>query len=315
MTKQIEVLDNPNYLPVLDHGFVGIVSVMGDDSSVTQAARVSYGAGTKSVREDRGLIRYLMRHSHTSPFELNAIKLHLKAPIFVLRQWFRHRTHSANEYSGRYSIMSDEFYVPKAENIQPQSQDNKQGRAGTISEQSAEGVQWLMQAVHENAYDVYKVLLGDRGDGTQTLPYEPYSENPLLDDDFPGIARELARTVLPVANYSELYWQQSLHNMLGLLKLRTDSHAQYEIRQFADAVYTLIKPYFPASVEAWEDYARDATKLSRMETNLLTSLLAKLPPDTVAAMIDAAGGAKEFAAANDLSKRELDEFLRRFSLA
>lgn len=299
--------DDPKLRPVFDHGFAYLVDHMGEDAAIARAARISYGAGTKSVRQDRGLIRYLLRHKHTSPFEMCVVKFHLRVPIFVMRQLIRHRTASVNEYSARYSVMTDDFYVPEVDAIQPQSTVNNQGRAGSVSEVSAEGVQWMMETTGETAYDVYRVLLGERtgrdADFPNDLIYDPYSDyQPLLDDEFPGIARELARTVLPVSFYTEVYWQQNLWNLFHLLKLRTDSHTQYETRMVAEAMYDLIKPLFPIACEAYEDYLRDAVSLSRMEVNLLTDLLhnksvADIDPD-----------------AYGLSKREFSEFIVRFDL-
>jgi thymidylate synthase (FAD) len=298
---------DPKFRPVLDHGFVCLKDHMGDDAAITQAARISYGTGTKSVREDRGLIRYLFRHHHTSPIEQCVVKYHIRLPIFVMRQLVRHRTASLNEYSARYSVLSEDFYVPDADAIQPQSTDNRQGRTGAISETSAAGVQWMIEAMGEMAYDVYRVLLGERTGSDAEYPdnviYDPYSEtDPLLDADFPGVARELARTVLPVSYYTECYWQQNLHNLFHLLKLRTDSHAQHEIRVYADAMYDLIKPIYPIACEAWEDYARDAVTLSRMEVVLMGDLLRGKPIETV----DPAN--------YGMSKRELAEFVEHFSL-
>lgn len=269
---------DPHFRSVLDHGFVYLKEVMGTDSSITDAARISYGAGTKSVREDRGLIRYLFRHRHSSPIEMAEVKFHLHIPIFVMRQLVRHRTASINEYSGRYSVMSDEFYLPDPTNIQPQTLDNKQGRGGELSDLSHNGVRWMMETTAETAYDVYRVLLGERTGRDPEYPddiiYDPYSEvDPLLDGDFPGIARELARTVLPVSYYTSVYWKQNLWNLFHLLKLRTDTRAQYETRMVAEAMYELIKPKFPIAAEAYEDYLRDAVTLSRMEVALLRDML------------------------------------------
>ena len=235
------------------------------------------------------------------------VKFHVRLPIFVMRQLVRHRTASLNEYSARYSVMSDDFYVPDVDAIQPQSSDNRQGRSGTISETSAAGVQWMIEAVGAMAYDVYQVLLGERAGSDDEYPenviYDPYSTtDPLLDDEFPGVARELARTVLPVSYYTECYWQQNLHNLLHLLKLRTDSHAQHEIRLYANAMYELVKPIFPIACEAWEDYVRDAVALSRMEVALMADLLR----GTAIATVDPAS--------YGMSKRELAEFVQHFGL-
>ena len=300
---------DPRFRAVLDHGFVYLVDHMGDDAAITQAARISYGTGTKSVREDRGLIRYLFRHHHTSPIEQCEVKFHIRLPIFVMRQLVRHRTSNLNEYSGRYSEISEDFYVPEAAFIQPQSGDNKQGRDGIVSEASAAGVQWMMTAIGEHAYDAYRVVLGDRMGRDEKYPddllYDPYSEtDPLLDEDFPGISRELARTVLPVSYYTEVYWKQDLHNLFHLLKLRMDNHAQHEIRVFAEAMYDLIKPLFSLACEAFEDYQRDAVTLSRMEAALVRDLLAG---KTTIASVDLAQ--------YGLSKREFAEFTGHFGLA
>jgi thymidylate synthase (FAD) len=300
MTTQNEVLDNPKYLPLLDYGFVGLTDSMGNDASIVKAARVSYGTGTKSVSEDRGLIRYLLRHHHSSPIEQVSFQFHIKIPIFVARQLLRHRTASANEYSARYSIMSDEFYLPDASHIEPQSTTNKQGRAGSIDDHSKEGVRWLMQTAYETSYATYKTLLGQR-DEQVMVHYDPYGDNPLLTEEFPGIARELARTVLPVANYTECYWKSDLSNLFKLLKLRRDSHAQYEIRVLADAMYRLIQPIVPLACEAFTDYMMEAVTLSRMEVALLRDLLAKQDKIT-----------DEDAQAHGLTKREISEFRRRF---
>jgi thymidylate synthase (FAD) len=261
MTLQTDVINDPNYLSILNHGFVGLIDHMGSDHAVVQAARTSYGQGTKSVRQDRGLIRYLMKHKHTSPFEMNTVKLHLKIPIFVMRQLVRHRTSSLNEYSGRYSEMTDEFYIPDLTQIKPQSKDNKQGRSGELSESDALIIQTLIEASNDNSYAMYKTFLGSDKLDTD------------LSDDFEGIARELARVVLPVSNYTELYWSQNLHNMFHLLKLRMDPHAQYEIRVVAQAIYDLIQPLFPMCVEAFDDYILNSISVSKHEQSLLTELI------------------------------------------
>lgn len=324
MTRQAAIINDPKYRPVLDHGFVGLVDHMGSDAAIVQAARVSYGDGTKTVREDRGLIRYLMRHRHTSPFEMCQVKIHVKAPIFVVRQWVRHRTASMNEYSGRYSVMSDEFYIPQTDVIQPQSTDNAQGRAGELSQKDREGAQWLMKAACDSNYDIYRTLLGERTakDGSNNLPYDPYpfsddieSDDSLLTNSFPGVAREMARSVLPVANYSEFYWSQNLHNILHLLKLRADSHAQYEIRAFAEALLSIIEPLYPLTVESWNDYVREAETLSRMEVSLLKDLLARgNASGHLLAAIQENGGEDSYIERNGLSKREWRELRHRWGL-
>lgn len=321
MTKQIEILNDPKFVPVHDHGFVGLIDVMGSDNAIVQAARVSYGAGTKTVNEDRGLIRYLLRHKHTSPIEMCEVKLYLKMPIFIMRQWVRHRTASLNEYSGRYSVMSDEMYIPDADYLQPQSKTNKQGRDGDLTAKEKEGIQFLFEANNKHAYDTYDVLrrTGEEWEGGERHAlYDMYAPEPTeefhsegyFDGDYPGLARELARISLPLSTYTEVYWKQDMHNLLHLIKLRRDSHAQREIRDYAEAVYTLIKPHFPHLVEAWEDYVWGAETLSRMEVELVRDLLAEPNPTAIVLedWITAAGGEKEFALSRGLSLREFREF-------
>ena len=303
--------DDPNFIRVLDHGFVYLIDSMGDDHAICDAARVSYGKGTKSVREDRGLIRYLMRHFHTSPLEMAEVKFAVKLPIFVMRQLVRHRTANLNEYSGRYSEMSDEFYIPKYDAIQPQSKDNKQGRAGEISETSKRGVTWLFKTLYESVYDGYQTLLGTREPAKfhQGEPsYDAYgSDEPLFDEDYPGLTRELSRCVLSVGNYTECYFKLDLSNLFKLLKLRMDAHAQYEIRVFADAMYELIKPLFPLACEAAEDYLFQSYTLSRMEVNLVKDLLVRIDPMDKEAE-------KAYADGYGMSVRELKEFRERFGV-
>lgn len=312
-TKQEEILHDEKYIACLDHGFVGLVDHMGSDSSIVQSARVSYGSGTKSVREDRGLIRYLMRHEHWTPFEMVEFKFHIKLPIFVARQWLRHRTANVNEYSGRYSVMSDEFYIPERSQLMHQSKTNNQGRSGALDEVSKDGVIWLLEANSRHSYNTYKTLLGHtegfydesgRDEGPIYDAYDPSS--PLLTDEFvenEGLARELARTVLPVSNYTEMYFKQDLRNLLHLIRLRSDSHAQYEIQVFANAIFELINKLVPLSIEAWEDYVRDAKTLSRMQHNLLLDLLDDAAKEKLNRIIDDGDLSKY-----DLTKRELNDF-------
>lgn len=307
MTKQSEIIGDVNYLPVLDHGFVGIVDTMGSDSAVVQAARVSYGAGTKAINNDRGLIRYLISHKHTSPLEMNEVKLHIKLPIFVMRQLVRHRTSSLNEMSGRYSVMTDEFYVPELAHIKPQSVDNKQGRAGDITEANATNVRDMIERHTKESYSVYETLLGVRDSNILEAEadgdFVPRDDG--FDEDFNGIARELARTVLPVNNYTELYWKQNLHNLFHLLKLRMDAHAQYEIRALADAIYELVKPRFPICCEAFEDYIQSARNLSRMDLSLLLQII---DSQKLEYMLAQAGSEEALAAKFGMNKRELAAF-------
>ena len=242
--KEIDLKDE-RYVQVLDKGFVGLVDYMGTDNSVVQAARVSYGTGTKKVQEDRGLIRYLMRHEHTTPFEMCEVKFHIRLPIFVMRQLIRHRTAQVNEYSGRYSVMTDEFYVPKK--FEKQSKTNMQGRDESLDDQQGK-LTWMMDDVHNNAYGMYEELLE-------------------LD-----VARETARAVLPVSNYTEAYWKCNIKNFLHMAWLRMDSHAQWEIQEFARAMYGLVKPLYPVICEAFEDYKQQGVRLSRMEANLAKTM-------------------------------------------
>lgn len=315
MTLQAQVINDPKYIPVLDHGFVGLVDTLGTDASIVQAARVSYGDGTKTVREDRGLIRYLMRHRHTSPFEMCQVKIHIKMPIFVMRQWVRHRTASLNEYSGRYSVMTDEFYVPEMNVIQPQSIDNKQGRAGEMSAEDRQRARDLMSDTYRQTYDAYKLLLGERDTG-EDLPDGACNEHDGFSDDYNGIAREMARSVLPVGNYTELYWTQNLHNMMHLLKLRMDPHAQYEIRAYAEAVYALIADIYPAALEAFDDYVRGSVNVSRMERTLLRVIMASedTPSVALAKLREGFESDTKFAEHYELSVREYREFKETWGL-
>src|SRR6266550_5742119 len=241
-------------IPCLDHGFVYLVDYMGGDGSIVQAARVSYGEGTKSVREDRGLIRYLMRHQHTTPFEMVVLKFHIKAPIFVVRQLVRHRTASINEESARYSIMKEEFHEPAWADVGFQSKDNKQGRSHEAVPQ--EVVQRFLDFLKEDRDTAY-------------AHYEKFLED--------NIARELARIVLPLSLYSEFYWQMNLHNLLHFLRLRMDPHAQQEIRAYANQVALCVKAVAPIAWEAFEEYKLHGKSFSRTEVALLQRLLAGEP--------------------------------------
>jgi len=268
MTKQEQILNDPNYKPIHAHGFVGLLETMGSDEVIAAAARVSYGAGTKSVNDNRNLLRYLMRHKHTSPFEMAEVKFHLKLPIFVMRQLVRHRTANMNEYSGRYSEMSDEFYIPADDYMQPQSITNKQGRAGKIDSRDKEIIHEMISECNDRCYATYQELLNE----PITVP--SYGSCNLFEDDYPGLARELARGVLPVSNYTECYWKIDLHNFFHFCGLRLDSHAQRELRDFAQAMYDFAKPYFPLSMEAFEDYVLNSRTLSRMDIVALRDMLA-----------------------------------------
>jgi len=279
-------------IPVLDHGFVSLVDYMGDDQAIVQAARVSYGRGTKRAREDRGLIRYLLRHHHTTPFEMCEIKVHVKLPIFVARQMIRTRTANVNEYSGRYSILDREFYVPDASVLASQSTSNRQGRGDTVSPERAREVLEILKRDAEQAYDHYEGMLGGAS-ATQTTGEQRGEESE-------GIARELARINLPVSFYTQWYWKIDLHNLLRFIALRADAHAQYEIRVYAEALAALTKLWVPDAYEAFVDFQLEAASLSRMELDALKRLLKGETPDL---------------AALGMSAREQAEFKRRFDLA
>ncbi len=237
-------------VPLLDHGFVRVVDYMGDDSAIVQAARVSYGRGTKKVLQDRGLIRYLLRHRHTTPFEMCEIKLHVKLPIFVARQWIRHRTANVNEYSARYSILDREFYLPRPEDLALQSESNRQGRGERLSEQQAADVLELLRRDSEQTYESYEHLMNDV-----------------------GLARELARIDLTLNYYTQWYWKIDLHNLLHFLSLRMDRHAQLEIRVYADAIAEFVKDWVPATWEAFEDYRLGGAFLSKQALQVVRDQL------------------------------------------
>jgi thymidylate synthase (FAD) len=244
-------------MPVLDHGFVRVVDYMGDDGAVAQAARVSYGRGTKTVSDDRGLIRYLMRHAHTTPFEMCELKLHVKLPIFVARQWIRHRTASVNEISGRYSILDREFYLPQHDVIGTQDEKNRQGRGAALSASKASKYLGILSRDALKAYDHYERFLGIKGDKTTEK----------------AVARELARIVLPLNYYTQWYWKTDLHNLLHFLALRLDSRAQFEIREYAKVIAGAVKRWVPLCWEAFVDYRLQALKLSRAEAAVVKSVL------------------------------------------
>ena len=239
--------------PVLDHGFVRVIDYMGDDAAICQAARVSYGKGTKSVQNDEGLIRYLMRHWHSTPFEMCEIKLHVKLPVFVARQWIRHRTANVNEYSARYSILDREFYIPAPEHIAAQSTINNQGRGETLTGDEAARVLEILKADSARAYDNYEAMISD--DGQQ------------------GLARELARMNLPANIYTQWYWKVDLHNLLHFLRLRADSHAQYEIRVYADEICKIVADWVPYAYAAFEDYRMGGATLSKTSLDVMRRMI------------------------------------------
>lgn len=266
-------------LECLDKGFVRLVDVMGDDSSIVQAARVSYGVGTKTISEDRGLIRYLMRNQHTSPFEMVEFKFHVKLPIFVARQWIRHRTANVNEYSGRYSEMINDFYLPAADQLRTQSLTNKQGRSDVLFDnEKADKILGSMSLAQEQSYEQYKSYLAD------------------------DLARELARINLPLSTYTEWYWKIDLHNLFHFLRLRLDQHAQYEIRVYGEKIVELIKPFVPLAYEAFEDYILNSANFSAIEMNILKSLVNT--QDLKNYSFDS----------QKMSKREIRDFLTKFGI-
>ncbi|MBI1218844.1 MAG: FAD-dependent thymidylate synthase [Rhodobacteraceae bacterium] len=239
--------------PVLDHGFVRVIDYMGDDAAIVQAARVSYGAGTKHVQNDEGLIRYLMRHWHSTPFEMCEIKLHVKLPVFVARQWIRHRTANVNEYSARYSILDREFYIPAPDQLAAQSTVNNQGRGAVLAGEEAARVLALLKSDAGQMYDHYEAMLSQ--DGQQ------------------GLARELARMNLPMNIYTQWYWKVDLHNLFHFLRLRADAHAQYEIRVYAEAIARLVADWVPLAFHAFEDYRMGGATLSARAIDCVKRML------------------------------------------
>lgn len=237
-------------IPVLDHGFIRVIDYMGDDSSIVQSARVSYGKGTKKVSTDEGLIRYLMRHWHSTPFEMCEIKYHVKLPIFIARQWIRHRTANVNEYSARYSILDKEFYIPAKEQLSAQATNNRQGRGELITGEQADEVLKILKDDAVRTYDNYEKMLNERFDGT------------IIDEKKSGLARELARMNLTLNSYTQWYWKTDLLNLMNFLFLRGDSHAQYEIRVYAEKMLDTVKKWVPITHAAFLDYRVGAAHLS-----------------------------------------------------
>jgi thymidylate synthase (FAD) len=247
--------------PVLDHGFVRVIDYMGDDGAVVQAARVSYGKGTRRVSEDRGLIRYLLRHRHTTPFEMCEIKYHVKLPIFVARQWIRHRTANVNEYSARYSILDKEFHIPEPDQLASQAAANRQGRDHLLQGDEAKRVLEILQQDAELTYAHYEEMLNQDADGNR------------LSEDREGLARELARMNLTLNTYTQWYWKIDLHNLLHFLSLRADDHAQYEIRVYADAMLESVKRWVPITFEAFMDYRMGGLELSAKALQVVRQML------------------------------------------
>jgi len=248
-------------LPVLDHGFVRVVDYMGDDTSIVQSARVSYGKGTKKVSTDSGLIKYLMRHRHSTPFEMCEIKYHVKLPIFVARQWIRHRTANVNEYSARYSILDKEFYLPTKENLAAQSKNNRQGRGDLIDGEQANDILKILKEDAEKNYNDYETILNERHDGT------------LVNESKKGLARELARMNLTLNTYTQWYWKTDLLNLLNFLSLRADDHAQYEIRAYADVMIDSLKRWVPITYEAFMDYRIGGMELSSKGKSVISKMI------------------------------------------
>jgi thymidylate synthase (FAD) len=269
-------------VPVLDHGFIRVIDYMGDDAAVVQAARVSYGRGTRRVSEDAGLIRYLMRHRHTTPFEMCEIKFHVKLPIFIARQWIRHRTANVNEYSARYSILDREFYLPAPEHLAAQSASNRQGRGAVLQGEEAARVLDLLREDATRSYDHYVDMLNEGADGT---PADPSRQ---------GLARELARMNLTLNTYTQWYWKTNLHNLLHFLSLRADAHAQYEIRAYAEAMLAMVEAWVPQTYAAFRDYRLGAVTFS-------AGMLAVVKRMLAGEAVDQAG--------SGLSKREWGEMM------
>ena len=282
----VQTLEDLLYKPfsVLDHGFIRVVDYMGNDSAVVQAARVSYGAGTRKVREDQGLIRYLIRHRHTTPFEMCEIKFHVKLPIFVARQWIRHRTANINEYSARYSILDNEFYIPAPEHLARQSSTNRQGRGSVLEGSQALTVMRMLRDDATRAHAHYVEMMDISGDEEDQA-------------DSPGLARELARMNLTLNFYTQWYWKVNLHNFMHFLSLRGDQHAQYEIRAYANVMLEILKKWVPDTFDAFSDYRLGAAELSAKSIIVLRKMLA---------------GEKVAQSDSGLSKREWRELMELF---
>ena len=254
-----EILFEP--IPVLDHGFVRVIDYMGDDAAVVQAARVSYGKGTKKISDDAGLINYLLRHRHTTPFEMCEIKYHVKLPIFVARQWIRHRTANVNEYSARYSVLDREFYVPKEDHLAAQSSSNRQGRGNILSGKEAKRVLDILREDAQMTYDHYIEMLNESEEGN------------IIDVSKEGLARELARMNLTLSTYTQWYWKTDLHNLLNFLSLRADTHAQYEIRVYADAMMETLRRWCPITFQSFSDHRVEGVTLSGKAIKVVRKLI------------------------------------------
>ena len=271
-------------IPVLDHGFIRVIDYMGDDSSIVQSARVSYGKGTKKVSTDEGLIKYLMRHRHSTPFEMCEIKYHVKLPIFIARQWIRHRTANVNEYSARYSILDKEFYLPTKDQLASQSQSNRQGRGDVLQGKQAEEVLSILKDDATRTYDNYEKLLNERFDGTK------------IDENKVGLARELARMNLTLNTYTQWYWKTDLLNLLNFLFLRADNHAQYEIRVYAEKMLDTVMRWVPITYQAFMDYRVGAAEISSKGLKVIKTMIL---------------GKKVGQEESGLSKREWNELMEK----
>ena len=262
-TRRVTVKNLENILykkfSVLDHGFVRVIDYMGDDSSIVQAARVSYGKGTKKISQDKGLINYLLSHRHSTPFEMNEIKLHIKLPIFVARQWIRHRTANVNEYSARYSVLDNEFYIPEKSNIKSQSKINNQGRDSEVKD--SDQIKKMLLANSKKNFEIYNLLLNEDKHGN------------VITEEKEGIARELARMVLPLNTYTQWYWKIDLHNLMHFLSLRFDKHAQYEIRVYAELILKIMKKWVPFTYDAFVKYRLSGMSFSKDGLIYLRKLL------------------------------------------
>ena len=274
-------------MPVLDHGFIRVVDYMGNDTSIVQSARVSYGKGTKKVSTDSGLIKYLMSHWHSTPFEMCEIKYHVKLPIFIARQWIRHRTANVNEYSARYSILDKEFYLPTSENLAAQSKNNRQGRGDIIDGDQAKEVLAILKSDAERTYNNYETMLNERYDDT------------VIEENRIGLARELARMNLTLNTYTQWYWKTDLLNLMNFLRLRADDHAKYEIRAYADSMLDTLKKWVPITYEAFMDYRVGGTEISVKGKTVIQKLIK---------------GESVSMEKSGLSKREWNELMIAFEL-
>ena len=270
-------------IPILDHGFIRVVDYMGDDSSIVQAARVSYGKGTKKVSTDEGLIRYLLRHWHSTPFEMCEIKYHIKLPIFIARQWIRHRTANVNEYSARYSILDKEFYIPAPDKLATQAINNRQGRGDVLEGEQAQEVLNILKEDSQRTYENYEKMLNERYDGST------------INENKSGLARELARMNLTLNSYTQWYWKTDLLNLMNFLFLRADMHAQYEIRVYAEAMIDTLKKWVPITHSAFLDYRVGAAHISVKGLNVIKLML---------------NGGKVDLENSGLSKREWNELMQ-----